>query len=157
MPHINLPPGFGPISLAAGEVVQTMVTLDLNRDRHFSQGFLILTNARLLVLHKDTPLEAWPLDSNLALDASVLGGLGKLKLSRNGQLLAHWWFTAQLNSQIDRFVGQFQASLKSRDALADNEDPLTCPSCGFVLSSDDPVCPHCTPVAAPRPPTRSAA
>lgn len=149
MPHINLPPGFGPISLAAGELVQTMVTLDLNQDRHFSQGFLILTNARLLVLLKDTPLEEWLLDSNLALDASVLGGLGKLKLSRDGQLLAQWWFTAQLNSQIDRFVGQFQASLKSRDAQADNEEPLTCPSCGFVLSSDDPVCPHCTPVAAP--------
>lgn len=149
MSNINLPQGFGPLTLTPGEVVQASLNLDLDKDRHFSPSFLILTNQRLVFLPKDSAAEAWQLEQELALDASVLGGLGKLKLSRAGSPVAQWWFTATLNSQMDRFVGLFHSTVKSRGAHDSTEEPLTCPSCGFVLSSDDPVCPSCTPVAAP--------
>ena len=149
MAHLNLPQDSGPLSLASGEVVQTSTALDLNSQRHFSQGQLILTNQRLIALQKDVALQAWPLESTLKLDTSVMGGLGKLRLSRQDQPVAQWWFTAARNSQIDRFVGQFHATLKERDASGDEQEPHTCPSCGFVLTSEDPVCPSCTPTAAP--------
>ena len=147
--HLNLPSSLGPVPLAEGEVVQTMVNLDLDEQRRFSQGCLILTNQRLLALKTGADMQAWPLEQSLSLDASVLGGLGKIKLAQNGQPLAQWWFTAARNSQIDLFIGQFHSSLRSRDAQDDSQQPHTCPSCGFVLSSDDPVCPFCTPSAAP--------
>ncbi len=149
MSKIDLPQGFEPVPLAAGEMAQAILSLNLDNQRRFSQVFLILTNQRLLAVEKGATPESWPLASSLSLETSVLGGLGKIKLHRDGKPLGQWWFTAAMNSQIDRFVGQFHSTLKSRDAQADNEEPLTCPSCGFVLSSDDPVCPSCTPSAAP--------
>lgn len=147
--RLNLPSSLGPVPLAEGEVVQTMVNLDLDEQRRFSQAYLILTNQRLLALRPGAPMQDWPLEQSLSLDASVLGGLGKIKLAKNGEPINQWWFTAARNSQIDLFIGQFHSSLRSRDTLDDSQQPHTCPSCGFVLSSDDPVCPFCTPSAAP--------
>ncbi len=95
------------MTLASGETIQTMVGLDLDEERHFSQGFLVLTNQRLLALSRDGKSQSWQLGPALSLDASVMGGLGKLKLAKEDAIVGQWWFTAARNSQIDRFVGQF--------------------------------------------------
>ncbi len=142
----------GKLRLEPGEVMQAHVHPNLDSQRRFASNDLILTNQRLIWLNGEqgsSNLQSWKLDAELRLDTQVLGGLGKLRLSRGSQPVIHWWFTATVNSQVDRFVGLFHTTLRSRNAPDDNQEPQTCPSCGFVLSPDDPVCPSCTPVAAP--------
>ncbi|MCC6509573.1 MAG: ABC transporter, partial [Pirellulaceae bacterium] len=149
-----IPEAYLPLPLATGEVIQATFAPNLDAQRRFHQSLLVLSNQRLMFLQTDRSFESWPLEPTLRLESGVLGGLGKLRLTQHDQPLATWWFTAALNVQIDRFVGVFHSTLRSRDVVADHLEPQTCPSCGFVLSSDDPVCPSCTPVAAP-PATRS--
>lgn len=149
-----IPDAFGLPTLAAGEAVQTTFTSNLDAQRRFALGLLVLTNQRLLNLQKDAVAQSWDLDPEIELESSVQGGLGRLKLTHSGQLLAEWWFTAALSGAADRFIGVLHSTLRSRGAVAADLQPHTCPSCGFVLSSDNPVCPSCTPVAAP-PATRS--
>ena len=135
--------------LEPNEVVQSSFTPNLDRQRHFSQSLIVLTNHRLLWLEQGEEQHAWPLDPALALDATVYGGLGRLNLSSHGVTLRQWWFTAAQTMAVDRFVNVFHSTLRSRDVTSVNPELHTCPSCGFVLSSDDPICPSCTPVAAP--------
>lgn len=151
--------------------MQATFAPNLDQQRRFHQSLVVLTSQRLLFVDGGkvepgkvdsgksgdagkvvdagkTPRE-WPLEPSLTLDASVQGGLGKLNLSRDGQRLSEWWFTAAQSAAVDRFVGVFYSLLRSRDAAADQLQPHTCPSCGYILSSEEPVCPSCTPTAAP--------
>lgn len=140
--------------LEQGEAVQATFAPNLDQQRRFHQSLIALTNQRLIFVDTGKALREWPLEPTLGLDASVQGGLGKLNLTLDGKRIFDWWFTAAQSPAVDRFVGVFYSLLRSRDAAADQLEPHTCPSCGFVLSSDEPVCPSCTPSAAP-PPTSS--
>ncbi len=138
-----------PVPLESGEHVLATFTPNLDDQRHFQGSVLLLTNRRLIYSPHQGQPATWPLASDLRLDATVLGGLGKLKLSQNDSLISQWWFTAALNAQVDRFAGAFHIAIRAHDLSGIVSEPQTCPSCGFVLSSEDPVCPSCTPVAAP--------
>ncbi len=114
----------------------------------------LLTNQRLIAIDAGGQVVSWPLTAELSLDAAVHSGLGKLRLASNSVRAGEWWFTAAQSAAVDRFIGVFHSNLKSREIAGQAAEPQTCPSCGFILSPDDPVCPSCTPVAAP-PATRS--
>ena len=146
----NLSDACPALELTAGETVQNTLALNLDEQRQYGRRWLVVTSGRLLYVVPRGLEAAWPLASGLELETSVAGGLGKLKLIASGQLLREFWFTAAQSAAVDRFIGVLRATLRAQDvASAGDAEPQTCPSCGFVLSSDDPVCPSCKPVAAP--------
>ncbi len=150
-----IPEAFEPPELNPGEALQTTFAPNLNSQRQFQTSLLVLTSQRLIYVPdargsaKTDSVHSWPLEKDLELESHVVGGLGNLRLMRGDTVLAQWWFTAALNAAVDRFISVFYSTVRSREASAQDLEPLTCPSCGFVLSSDDPVCPSCTPSAAP--------
>ena len=144
-----VPPGYALPQLAPEESLQSTFSPNLDDERHFNHSLVVLTNQRILWLKIGAEPQIWPLQPSLKIESSVHGGLGRLSLYRDGQPLHKWWFTAAQSAVVDRFIGIFHSTLRSRDVVADSLEPSTCPSCGFVLSSDSPVCPLCTPVAAP--------
>lgn len=144
-----LPAGYTLPPLAHGDTLQCTVSIDLDQQRRFSPSLIVLTNERLLWLKADTEPHVWPLDAALVVESSVHGGLGRLVLASDGVRLHQWWYTAAQIAAVDRFLGVFHSTLRSRGAAEANLEPHACPSCGYVLSSEEPVCPSCTPVAAP--------
>lgn len=144
-----IPAGFALPHLAAGESLQGTFSPDLDQQRRYSQSLVVLTNQRLMWLKPGKEPHFWPLEPSLSFDMAVHGGLGRLHLSGEGVHLHEWWFTAAQIPAVDRFIGVFHSMLRSRGAAENQLEPHTCPSCGYVLSSDQPVCPSCTPAAAP--------
>lgn len=145
----SIPSGFALPELNTAESVQATFSPNLNSDRNFAASLLILTNQRLFFLISSQPDQCWNLEKSHSLETSVDGGLGKLVFSNPDGSNQRWWYTAAESASADRFIGAFRSTVRSHDEQSSDQEPLTCPSCGFVLSADDPVCPSCTPTAAP--------
>ena len=113
------------IELLPGERLVATARFDLDRDLRFTEGWLALTDRRLL---GDTPasadgattspdgLHAWLLDDASCLDVRVRGGVGRVELSRAGQVLARWLFTPAPQEQQQREAG-------NHDDECGQEDP----------------------------------
>jgi len=90
------------IELLPGERLVATARFDLDGQLRFTEGWLALTDRRLL---GDPPasaegaetsadgLHAWQLDDGSGLDVRVRAGVGRIELSRAGTVLARWLFT----------------------------------------------------------------
>ncbi|MFM8377831.1 MAG: ABC transporter ATP-binding protein [Planctomycetia bacterium] len=90
--------------LAAGERLVASCRFDLDATLHFSDGWLVLTDRRLLA---DAPASAdargaspsgdgvwaWPIDAATRLDVRMRNAVGRIELSQGGAVIARWLFT----------------------------------------------------------------
>ena len=112
------------------ENVVAALEVDLDAQRRYGQGQLLLTESRLLaVAAGSTEVLQWPLQAALALHHHDHGGVGSLELHDAGGLLATWSFTLGHNVQALRLVKQFELQRdRSTASAALADDPLLCPT-----------------------------
>ncbi|MEN9667755.1 MAG: hypothetical protein RLZZ326_4118 [Planctomycetota bacterium] len=141
------------IELLPGERLVATARFDLDRDLRFTEGWLALTDRRLL---GDTPasadgattspdgLHAWLLDDASCFDVRVRGGVGRIELSRAGQVLARWLFTPAQAKPIHVLEDAFDQRNTRRQAPASRGEPLPGgpPLFDTIPAEDAPSAPH---------------
>jgi len=96
-------PNAADLGLAPGETVRAAARYDLDAELAFTDGWIVLTDRRLLAdrpasadpadLTVDGGMLGWWLDDATVLDIRVRGAVGRLELSRAGRVIARWLFT----------------------------------------------------------------
>ena len=132
------------------------VELDLDSDRHFGPGLLLITNLRVLAFrhkagvftHTEFPLPEQPHFVNTS-----FAGLGRLELQSGDAILGVWNYTPARETLIERFVTTTSAAFSYRGGGDDAQSVETtrCVSCGAILTAEQPICLSCKPAAAPSP------
>jgi ATP-binding cassette subfamily B protein len=91
--------------LEPGESLLAACRYDLDANLDFTDGWLVLTDRRLLA---DAPVSAdeapahrtdrgvwiWPIDAASQVDVRMRNAVGRIELSRDGEVIARWIFTA---------------------------------------------------------------
>jgi ATP-binding cassette subfamily B protein len=105
------------IRLDEGERVVASCRFDLDSGLRFVDGWLVLTDRRLIA---DLPMgpaaggdpsppQAWPLDPDMRLVSHLRGPVGRLDLSQGGRLQARWMFTAARAPHVHAIVDAYAA------------------------------------------------
>jgi len=134
-------------SLAPGETVLAGLPLDLDATLHFTQGWLVVTNRRLIGRAPgEKNLHSWEIGPGMTLSHSDHAGVGALELSDGQRRLAGWRYTLGHNPDALRLADAFDAR---RDALttgaeAAQADADICPTCKAPLPPDEDACPQCS-------------
>ncbi|RLS30462.1 MAG: ABC transporter ATP-binding protein [Planctomycetota bacterium] len=98
------------VPLAAGESIVATARFDLDSQRRFTDGWIVLTNRRLLADHPiataELPLESdppqatipqapaiWKLDHQSSIEVRIRGGVGRIELSDGSTVIAQWLFS----------------------------------------------------------------
>jgi ATP-binding cassette, subfamily B, bacterial len=93
------------VGLGGEEAVVATAIFDLDAGLRFTEGFLCLTDRRLIAdpaasqeLDPSCPAPSsgpisWPLDDTSGLDVRIRGGVGRIELSRAGRVVARWLFS----------------------------------------------------------------
>ena len=145
--------------LGSGETILAAMPLDLDSQLTFAQGWLALTERRLIA---QTPgivqIQEWPLDATrkgLQLEHFDHAGVGTLELRDATSRLAHWRYTLEQNIAALRLIRRFAQQLESLRSglppLAD--DDTLCPKCKGLLNPETDECPICTRVEQTPPST----
>ena len=96
-------------ALVSGENVLAAVSVDLDEALRFGQGWLALTDRRLLARPPGAvDGQAWTLASGLHLRHSDHAGVGSLELCDEHQRLARWRFTLASNGQALKLLAAFE-------------------------------------------------
>jgi len=133
-------------SLAPGETVLAGLPLDLDARLHFTQGWLIVTNRRLI---SRTPgeksLQSWDIATGMSLSHGDHAGVGTLELASGAQRLATWRYTLGYNPDALRLADQFETRL---DALTTGRtvsvEADICPTCKAPIPAGEEQCPQCS-------------
>lgn len=147
--------------VAEGERVVSWFEPDLDATLRYASGLLVLTDRRLLVwassaagdadsTAKTRPAETWSLpqaDHELAADER--GGAGSLELVGSDRRVAVWRYTAGRASAAHRLVRMFDR-VNGGQTRGDDTGTV-CPSCGELITSDDGLCPNCSPASTTPP------
>ena len=98
--------------LGSGETILAAMPLDLDSQLTFAQGWLALTERRLIA---QTPgivqIQEWPLDATrkgLQLEHFDHAGVGTLELRDATSRLAHWRYTLEQNIAALRLIRRFR-------------------------------------------------
>ncbi|MBB3008516.1 cyanophycin metabolism-associated ABC transporter [Cupriavidus alkaliphilus] len=132
--------------LRPGETVLAGLALDLDARLHFTQGWLVVTDQRI-VAHApgEKNVREWNIAPTLRLSHTDHAGVGTLELTGPAGRLATWRYTLGYNPAALRLADQFEAQ---RDAAASR--PVTgagevlCPTCKAPLPPDEEQCPQCS-------------
>jgi ATP-binding cassette subfamily B protein len=118
--------------LTAGERVVASCRFDLDAALHFTDGWIVLTDQRLLA---DAPnsadpggapsngdgVWAWPIDAATRFDVRMRNAVGRIELSRNGAVVARWLFTPArakgVHALEDAFDERGRVTAEPRGAL----------------------------------------
>jgi len=109
-----VPPRFG---LQPGESLLASCRFDLDDSLRFADGWIVLTDRRLLAddpatghWHGSEP-RAWPIDHATGFDVHLRGAIGRVELSQRGNVVSQWRFTPArakgvhaLEDAFDEFV-----------------------------------------------------
>lgn len=134
-------------SLAPEETVLAGLQLDLDARLHFTQGWLVVTNRRLIgqaVGEKD--LQSWDIAPGMTLAHSDHAGVGTLELSDGQRRLASWRYTLGHNTDALRLADAFDAQRNAltTGAKAAQPDADICPTCKAPLPAGEDNCPQCS-------------
>jgi ATP-binding cassette subfamily B protein len=136
-----------PETLTADEYVLAWFEHDLDGNRYFGGGILIVTNRRLLARTESAQVQwtTWGLRPGMALELSDHAGVGSLSLVDTGCRLARWFFTIRRHAAARGFASAFHAAVDPTHErpLAEGEGPAVCPSCGASLPAEGARCPRC--------------
>jgi len=106
--------------LGSGESVIATATFDLDAGMRFTEGFLCLTDRRMIAdqpasLEPDpaspTPLSGpvwWHLDDTSSLDLRIRGGVGRIELLAAGRVVARWMFSLAQAKGMHAFKDAFE-------------------------------------------------
>ncbi|WP_342050602.1 MULTISPECIES: cyanophycin metabolism-associated ABC transporter [unclassified Cupriavidus] len=136
-----------PGTLASGETILAGLRLDLDERLHFTQGWVIVTDRRVIARAPgETAVSAWPISADLTLTHIDHAGVGTLELVNGAGRLARWRYTLGYNPDALRLADQFDAR---RDLLATGHAPAAsdddiCPSCKAPLPPGEDECPQCS-------------
>ncbi|WP_313819103.1 ABC transporter ATP-binding protein [Cupriavidus sp.] len=134
-------------SLQPGETVLAGLDLDLDARLHFTQGWLVVTDRRLIARapgEKNTV--DWEITPALTLAHSDHAGVGSLELADGRARLGSWRYTLGYNPDALRLADQFEArrALLATGQAAEPADDDVCPTCKAPLPPGEDVCPQCS-------------
>ncbi|MDK3023030.1 ABC transporter ATP-binding protein [Cupriavidus taiwanensis] len=132
--------------LRPGETVLAGLALDLDARLHFTQGWLVVTDQRIVARAPgEKNVREWNIAPALRLSHTDHAGVGTLELSGPAGRLATWRYTLGYNPAALRLADQFEAqrdAAASRPASAAGE--VLCPTCKAPLPPDEEQCPQCS-------------
>ncbi|WP_427312768.1 ABC transporter ATP-binding protein [Cupriavidus sp. H39] len=132
--------------LRPGETVLAGLALDLDARLHFTQGWLVVTDQRIVARAPgEKNVREWNISPTLRLSHTDHAGVGTLELSGPAGRLATWRYTLGYNPAALRLADQFEAqrdAAASRPAAAAGE--VLCPTCKAPLPPDEEQCPQCS-------------
>ncbi|WP_454710332.1 cyanophycin metabolism-associated ABC transporter [Cupriavidus nantongensis] len=132
--------------LRSGETVLAGLALDLDARLHFTQGWLVVTDQRIVARAPgEKNVREWNIAPALRLSHTDHAGVGTLELSGPAGRLATWRYTLGYNPAALRLADQFEAqrdAAASRPASAAGE--VSCPTCKAPLPPDEEQCPQCS-------------
>jgi len=134
-------------SLAPEETVQAGLQLDLDARLHFTQGWLVVTNRRLVCQAPgEKDLQSWDIAPGMTLAHSDHAGVGTLELSDGQRRLASWRYTLGHNTDALRLADAFDAQRNAlaTGAQAAQPDAEVCPTCKAPLPPGEDNCPQCS-------------
>ncbi len=146
----------------SGEIVAAWLETDLDDSLQYRPGLVVLTDRRLLVPtvlgdpDEITGWRSWPVADVAELKAREQNGVGTLDLLGTASRLAHWRYSGAKATHAHRLVARFhelrragQINIEHDGEASDEAEGIgesVCPSCGAVLTPDEPECIACTPV-----------
>jgi len=116
------------VTLAAGETVLAAARFDLDGRLRFSDGWIVLTNRRVIA---DEPVSAeaaapvgggpqsWTIDADTRLDVQLRSAVGRVELSRGDSIVARWLFTPAKAVGIHALEDAFDARVAGPGGLAE--------------------------------------
>ncbi|SOY57891.1 putative ABC transporter, ATP-binding membrane component [Cupriavidus taiwanensis] len=132
--------------LRPGETVLAGLALDLDARLHFTQGWLVVTDQRIVARAPgEKNVREWNIAPALRLSHTDHAGVGMLELSGPAGRLATWRYTLGYNPAALRLADQFEArrdATASRPATEAGE--VLCPTCKAPLPPDEEQCPQCS-------------
>lgn len=132
--------------LRPGETVLAGLALDLDARLHFTQGWLVVTDQRIVARAPgEKNVREWNIAPALRLSHTDHAGVGTLELSGPAGRLATWRYTLGYNPAALRLADQFEAqrdAAAARPAAAAGE--VLCPTCKAPLPPDEEQCPQCS-------------
>ncbi len=142
--------------LAAGEAVLAWLDLDLDAQLRFAQGWVVVTDRRLLARAPgETGWLEWPYREGMVLLHQDHAGVGTLELHDARARLGRWRYTLGRNVAALRLIRAFerqgQALLSGRPAAEGAE--AVCPRCQAPLEPGEEECPVCSREAHEAPST----
>ncbi|MFN5756121.1 MAG: ABC transporter ATP-binding protein [Planctomycetia bacterium] len=121
--------------LETGETLLAACRFDLSADLGFTDGWLVLTDKRLLA---DAPASAdeaparrtadgawaWPLDATTQLDVRMRNAIGRIELATRGDVIARWLFTAARAKGVHALEDAFDERLHGERAARHQKPQL---------------------------------
>ncbi|MCO5399294.1 ABC transporter transmembrane domain-containing protein [Ralstonia soli] len=134
-------------SLAPEETVLAGLQLDLDARLHFTQGWLVVTNRRLIGRAPgEKDLQSWDIVPGMTLSHTDHAGVGTLELTDGRRRLASWRYTLGHNTDALRLADVFEArrNALTEGAPATQVDDDVCPTCKAPLPPGEDTCPQCS-------------
>ncbi len=131
--------------LRSGENVLAGLVLDLDARLHFTQGWLAVTDQRIVARAPgEKNVREWKISPELRLSHTDHAGVGALELSGPGGRLASWRYTLGYNPAALRLADQFETRRDAASAAeAGKSGDVVCPTCKAPLPPDEEECPQC--------------
>ncbi|KWR89490.1 cyanophycin metabolism-associated ABC transporter [Cupriavidus sp. IDO] len=133
--------------LRPGETIQAGLELDLDARLHFTQGWLVVTDRRLIARSPgEKNVREWAIEPGLRLSHTDHAGVGALELTNLTGRLGSWRYTLGYNPAALRLVDQFEAQrdLSVSGQAASTGAEILCPTCKAPLPPGEEVCPQCS-------------
>ncbi|CAG2140295.1 Vitamin B12 import ATP-binding protein BtuD [Cupriavidus yeoncheonensis] len=132
--------------LRPGETVLAGLELDLDARLHFTQGWLVVTDQRLLASAPgEKSVREWAIEPGLHLSHTDHAGVGTLELGNDTARFASWRYTLGYNPAALRLVDQFEARRDVATAeVPQDAGEVLCPTCKAPLPPGEEQCPQCS-------------
>lgn len=132
--------------LRPGETVLAGLALDLDAKLHFTQGWLVVTDQRIVARAPgEKNVREWNIGTSLRLSHTDHAGVGALELSGPEGRLASWRYTLGYNPAALRLADQFEFQRDAAGARpAGGAGEVLCPTCKAPLPPDEEQCPQCS-------------
>jgi ATP-binding cassette, subfamily B, bacterial len=139
--------------LAPDERLVAGFDLDLDPGLRFGEGFVALTDRRLIAAQPGQSMVGWPLSASLSLANHDHAGVGTLELRAPDGRIAFWRYTIGRHPAVLRLVECFERQGSTDTTAGEVDVPAICPACGAALAAPDEPCPQCIPGSGAPPST----
>ena len=134
-------------NLLPEEWVCTTLECDLNSNLRFEKSLLVITNQRILHLHREGA-QGYTYAPGLTLRRRDHAGIVCLELRDTQQRLARWSHTLNQDTEASRCIALFEQQLTAflKGETAELPDQTLCPRCKSPIPLLQEECPLCTQV-----------
>ncbi len=142
--------------LEPGERLIAGCNLDLDAGLRFGEGFVALTDRRLIAAQPGQDPRSWPVLAGVSLVQHDHAGVGTLELRQPGARIEAWRYTIGGHPAVLRLIESFQRLGSDRTAAAaadGGSGEAVCAVCSAPLPAPDEPCPRCAAKAEAPPST----